>query len=184
MTRSALLCALAASSAAAFLIPTSALRSPSHRFVETQTDAEKLMAEAAALRAEASQLEGSPVAAAPAAPAEMTPEQKTQNDIENRKKIAVALRAATKSRDKEQIQICLATAEKAGFSGKDEDVRAAVVAYNELNELSDVMRKKLTTNMKKSDPMSSTYEGGGNLYAGIFALVAVLVIAGGKDILY
>ena len=37
--------------------------------------------------------------------AEMTPEEKTAQEIANRKKISNALAAATKSRDKEQLQI-------------------------------------------------------------------------------
>merc|ERR1719324_705644 len=116
---------------------------------------------------------------------ELTPEEKTQREIENRKKITGALRAATKSRNKEQIQIALATAEKAGgFSRDNLDIIAAVQAFNELNELSDEVRNKLVADMRKSDPMSADYQGGGNLYLGIFGLMTVLVIAGGKGIFY
>ena len=39
-------------------------------------------------------------------------------------------------------------------------------------------------NLAKSDPMSADYQGGGNLYLGIFGLMTVLVIAGGKGIFY
>merc|ERR1712138_216662 len=106
-------------------------------------------------------------------------------EIENRKKITEALRAATKSRNKEQIQIALATAEKAGgFSRDNVDIIAAFQAFNELNELSDEVRNKLVAEMRKSDPMSADFQGGGNLYIGIFALMTVLVIAGGKGIFY
>merc|ERR1719258_300263 len=87
---------------------------------------------------------------------ELTPEEKTQREIENRKKITEALRAATKARNKEQIQIALATAEKAGgFSRDNLDIIAAVQAFNELNELSDDVRNKLVADMRKSDPMSA-----------------------------
>merc|ERR1712199_109447 len=116
---------------------------------------------------------------------ELTPEEKTQREIENRKKITEALKAATKARNKEQIQIALATAEKAGgFSRDNVDIIAAVQAFNELNELSDEVRNKLVADMRKSDPMSADYQGGGNLYLGIFGLMTVLVIAGGKGIFY
>ena len=114
-----------------------------------------------------------------------SPEEKTQREIENRAKITKALQAATKARNKEQIQIALATAEKAGgFSRDNVDIIAAVQAFNELNELSDEVRNKLVADMRKSDPMSADFQGGGNLYIGIFALMTVLVIAGGKGIFY
>ena len=162
-------------------------------------EATALLEQAAALRAEADALaaEAMPPAPAPPPPApvavaepvveakELTPEEKTQREIENRKKITEALRAATKSRNKEQIQIALATAEKAGgFSRDNLDIIAAVQAFNELNELSDEVRNKLVADMRKSDPMSADYQGGGNLYLGIFGLMTVLVIAGGKGIFY
>merc|ERR1712094_79631 len=106
----------------------------------------------------------------------------TQREIENRKKITEALKAATKARNKEQIQIALATAEKAGgFSRDNVDIIAAVQAFN---ELSDEVRNKLVADIRKSDPMSADYQGGGNLYLGIFGLMTVLVIAGGKGIFY
>ena len=155
-------------------------------------EATALLEQAAALRAEADALaaEAMPPAPAPPPPApvavaepvveakELTPEEKTQREIENRKKITEALRAATKSRNKEQIQIALATAEKAGgFSRDNLDIIAAVQAFNELNELSDEVRNKLVADMRKSDPMSADYQGGGNLYLGIFGLMTVLVIA-------
>ena len=86
---------------------------------------------------------------------ELSPEEKTQREIENRAKITKALQAATKARNKEQIQIALATAEKAGgFSRDNVDIIAAVQAFNELNELSDEVRNKLVADMRKSDPMS------------------------------
>ena len=162
-------------------------------------EATALLEQAAALRAEADALaaEAMPPAPAPPPPApvavaepvveakELTPEEKTQREIENRKKITEALRAATKARNKEQIQIALATAEKAGgFSRDNLDIIAAVQAFNELNELSDEVRNKLVADMRKSDPMSKDFQGGGNLYIGIFALMTVLVIAGGKGIFY
>ena len=77
------------------------------------------------------------------------------------------------------------SAEKAGgFSRDNLDIIAAVQAFNELNELSDEVRNKLVADMRKSDPMSADFQGGGNLYIGIFALMTVLVIAGGKGIFY
>jgi hypothetical protein len=161
-------------------------------------DASALLEQAAALRAEADALADEqikmaavkPVPSAAATPAptparELTPEEKTLRDIENRKKISQALISATKARDKEQIQIALATAEKAGgFSGNNPEIIAAVKVFNELNELDDNVRKKLVTDMRKSDPSSSDYTGGLNAYLGIFGLVGVLVIAGGKGIFY
>ena len=162
-------------------------------------EATALLEQAAALRAEADALaaDAAPPAPAPAPAApvavaepvvetkELSPEEKTQREIENRAKITKALQAATKARNKEQIQIALATAEKAGgFSRDNVDIIAAVQAFNELNELSDEVRNKLVADMRKSDPMSADFQGGGNLYIGIFALMTVLVIAGGKGIFY
>ena len=54
----------------------------------------------------------------------------------------------------------------------------------ELNELDDNVRKKLVADMRKGDPGSTEYTGGLNAYLGIFGLVGVLVIAGGKGIFY
>jgi hypothetical protein len=117
--------------------------------------------------------------------AELTPEEKTQREIENRKKITRALVDATKARNQEQIQIALATAEKAGgFSKNDPEIMAAMTAYNELNELSDSVRNKLVKEMRKSQPGDEEYQSPGNLYLGIFGLMTVLVIAGGKGIFY
>lgn len=116
---------------------------------------------------------------------ELTPEEKTQREIENRKKITRALVDATKARNQEQIQIALATAEKAGgFSKNDPEIMAAMTAYNELNELSDSVRNKLVKEMRKSQPGDEEYQSPGNLYLGIFGLMTVLVIAGGKGIFY
>jgi len=116
---------------------------------------------------------------------ELTPEEKTQREIENRKKITRALVDATKARNQEQIQIALATAEKAGgFSKNDPEIMAAMKAYNELNELSDSVRNKLVKEMRKSQPGDEEYQSPGNLYLGIFGLMTVLVIAGGKGIFY
>ena len=164
-------------------------RLASHR-LHAVDEATALLEQAAALRAEADALaaDAAPPAPTPAPPApvaELTPEEKTQREIENRAKITKALQAATKARNKEQIQIALATAEKAGgFSRDNVDIIAAVQAFNELNELSDEVRNKLVADMRKSDPMSADFQGGGNLYIGIFALMTVLVIAGGKGIFY
>ena len=187
MARLAITALLAATSA---LVPP-ARRLASHRLRAADDDATALLEQAAALRAEADALavEAMPPAPAPAAPAapaaELTPEEETLREIENRKTIASALRAAAKARNQEQLQIALATAEKAGGFAKDnEDIVNAVKVYNELNELNDEVRQKLVSGMNKSDPMSKDFEGGGNLYAAIFAGMAVLVIAGGKDIFY
>ena len=188
--------ALLATSTTALVPPVTRIASHKLRAVDEAT---ALLEQAAALRAEADALaaEAMPPAPAPPPPApvavaepvveakELTPEEKTQREIENRKKITEALRAATKARNKEQIQIALATAEKAGgFSRDNLDIIAAVQAFNELNELSDEVRNKLVADMRKSDPMSADYQGGGNLYLGIFGLMTVLVIAGGKGIFY
>ena len=144
-------------------------RLASHR-LHAVDEATALLEQAAALRAEADALaaDAAPPAPAPAPPApvavaepvvetkELTPEEKTQREIENRAKITKALQAATKARNKEQIQIALATAEKAGgFSRDNVDIIAAVQAFNELNELSDEVRNKLVADMRKSDPMSA-----------------------------
>jgi hypothetical protein len=116
---------------------------------------------------------------------ELTPEEKTQREIENRKKITRALIDATKARNQEQIQIALATAEKAGgFSKNDPEIMEAMKAYNELNELTDSVRNKLVKEMRKSQPGDEEFQNAGNLYLGIFGLMTVLVIAGGKDIFY
>ena len=144
-------------------------RLASHR-LHAVDEATALLEQAAALRAEADALaaDAAPPAPTPAPPApvavaesvvetkELTPEEKTQREIENRAKITKALQAATKARNKEQIQIALATAEKAGgFSRDNVDIIAAVQAFNELNELSDEVRNKLVADMRKSDPMSA-----------------------------
>ena len=144
-------------------------RLASHR-LHAVDEATALLEQAAALRAEADALaaDAAPPAPAPAPAApvavaepvvetkELSPEEKTQREIENRAKITKALQAATKARNKEQIQIALATAEKAGgFSRDNVDIIAAVQAFNELNELSDEVRNKLVAEMRKSDPMSA-----------------------------
>jgi len=152
-------------------------------------DAQALQEQAAALRAEADALaaEASAASAEPqhVAAKELTPEEKTQREIENRKKITRALVDATKARNQEQIQIALATAEKAGgFSKNDPEIMAAMKAYNELNELSDSVRNKLVKEMRKSQPGDEEFQNAGNLYLGIFGLMTVLVIAGGKGIFY
>mmetsp|Transcript_9420 Transcript_9420/g.28211 ORF Transcript_9420/g.28211 Transcript_9420/m.28211 type:complete len:154 (+) Transcript_9420:134-595(+) len=117
--------------------------------------------------------------------AELTPEEKTANEIANRKKISNALASATKARDKEQLRIALAAAEQAGgFSSTDETIRNAVVAYNELSELSDTMRSRLVAEAKSQGGDPNVDWNPGNAYIGIFALMTVLVIAGGKDIFY
>jgi len=151
----------------ALVPPTTRIASHKLRAVDEAT---ALLEQAAALRAEADALaaDAAPPAPAPAPPApvavaepvveakELSPEEKTQREIENRAKITEALRAATKARNKEQIQIALATAEKAGgFSRDNLDIIAAVQAFNELNELSDEVRNKLVADMRKSDPMSA-----------------------------
>ncbi len=196
MARLAITSAALLATGTALVPPTTRIAQHKLRAVDEAT---ALLEQAAALRAEADALaaEAMPPAPAPPPPApvavaepvveakELTTEEKTQREIENRKKITEALRAATKSRNKEQIQIALATAEKAGgFSRDNLDIMAAVQAFNELNELSDEVRNKLVADMRKSDPMSADYQGGGNLYLGIFGLMTVLVIAGGKGIFY
>jgi hypothetical protein len=117
--------------------------------------------------------------------AELTPEEKTQREIENRKKITRALIDATEARNQEQIQIALATAEKGGgFGQNDPEIMEAMKAYKELNDLSDVVRNKLVKKMRQSQPGDEEFQNPGNLYLGIFGLMTVLVIAGGKDIFY
>jgi hypothetical protein len=116
---------------------------------------------------------------------ELTPEEKTQREIENRKKITRALIDATEARNQEQIQIALATAEKGGgFGQNDPEIMEAMKAYKELNDLSDVVRNKLVKKMRQSQPGDEEFQNPGNLYLGIFGLMTVLVIAGGKDIFY
>merc|ERR1711924_552466 len=91
------------------------------------------------------------------------------------------LRRAIKSRSRSRWR---RRRRPAVFSRDNLDIIAAVQAFNELNELSDEVRNKLVADMRKSDPMSADYQGGGNLYLGIFGLMTVLVIAGGKGIFY
>lgn len=82
------------------------------------------------------------------------------------------------------MQIALAAAEAAGFSGSDENVKAAVIAYNELGELSDGMRKRLIDEAASQGANPNVNWNPGNQYLGIFAIMTALVIAGGKDIFY
>jgi len=190
---------LVAMSSVFFVSPQNSRPISASEWSAVSEDASALLEQAAALRAEADALadEQIKMAATPSAAAtatatpaptparELTPEEKTLRDIENRKKISEALISATKARNKEQIQIALATAEKAGgFSGSNPEIIAAVKVFNELNELDDNVRKKLVADMRKGDPSSAEYTGGLNAYLGIFGLVGVLVIAGGKGIFY
>mmetsp|Transcript_21264 Transcript_21264/g.66721 ORF Transcript_21264/g.66721 Transcript_21264/m.66721 type:complete len:192 (-) Transcript_21264:270-845(-) len=134
------------------------------------SSSETLMAQAAALRAEVAEAE----AAAP-----------TPAPVEDAKaKITAALKRATQLRDKEQLRIALSAAEEAGFSGKDEVVRNAVLAYNELNELSDSMRQRLIAEARSQGGDPSVNWNPGFAYLGVFGLVAILVVLGGKDIFY
>ena len=176
------------SGAAALLAPSAVVRPtvarrPLGRRLAEADSSEAMLAEAAALRAEADALGA---AAAPAVTAEGEAAEATRKAVEGRAKITAALEAATKARDKEQLKIALAAAEAAGgFSGKSDVIKKAVVAFNELSELSDTMRSRLVKEAKSQggDPLSDDYNPG-NAYLGIFALITVLVIAGGKDILY
>ena len=145
------------------------------------SEADALLEQAAALRAEADALGAVPVV-------EQTPEEAaataTEQVMANRKKISEALKAATKTRDKEQLRIALSAAEQGGFSGKDEDVQKAVVAFNELSELSDTMRQRLIKEAASQGADPTAGWNPGNQYLGIFALMTVLVLTAGKDIFF
>lgn len=138
--------------------------------VFAEENAQDMLEQAAKLRAEVAEAEAS----APPRPA-----------TDARADIIAALKRATQLRDKEQLQITLTAAEQAGFSGSDEVVRNAVIAYNELTVLSDTMRSRLLSEAASQggDPASGTWNPG-FAYLGIFAVVGVLVVLGGKDIFY
>lgn len=132
----------------------------------------EMLAEAARLRAEVE--EASPAVAPPAVSSE-----------EAKAKISTALKRATQLRDKEQLRIALSAAEESGlFSGKDDSVVKAVTAFNQLSELSDTMRTRLVAEARSQGGDPSVDWNPGYAYAGIFVVVSVLVILGGKGILY
>mmetsp|Transcript_9112 Transcript_9112/g.23169 ORF Transcript_9112/g.23169 Transcript_9112/m.23169 type:complete len:174 (-) Transcript_9112:141-662(-) len=101
-----------------------------------------------------------------------------------RAKITAALKRATQLRDKDQLQIALGAAEEAGFSGNDEDVRNAVVAYNQLAALTDTMRSRLVAEARSQGGDPSVDWNPGVAYAGIFGVMSVLVLLGGKGIFF
>lgn len=86
------------------------------------------------------------------------------------------------------LQASLGAAEAAGFSGDDEVVAAAVAAFNAgvkpKQGISDEMKKRLTKEAQSGDPTQLDYDGGLKTYGAIFAIMTVLVVLGGKDILY
>ena len=180
---------LAVTAATALVAPSRVLRAPAATAraplrlrAEGEGGAEALMAEAAALRAEAAAMDA---AAAPPPPTEAeAAAAATTAAVENRAKITRALEAATRARDRDRLKIALVAAEEGGFSGKSDAVRAAVVAYNELTEVSDKMRSRLVAEAKSQGAYADANWNPGNAYIGIFALMAVLVVAGGKDIFY
>lgn len=200
------LLALLAVSATAFTVPSTRhalrLRTP----LRAADDAEDLLAQAAALRAEAGTLQSEVSAAAAVADPVAA---KANEDGANKMKIKAALRAATESGagpaslrraardgnspdarvgDKAMLQASLGAAEAAGFSGEDEVVAAAVAAFNAgvkpKQGISDEMKKRLTKEAQSGDPTQLDYDGGLKTYGAIFAIMAVLVVLGGKDILY
>lgn len=142
------------------------------RLLAESGSSEALLAEAAKLRAEIAEAE-----------AAVAPEPTVA--VEDAKaKIRAALKRATQLRDAEQLRIALTAAEEAGFSGRDEVVLAAVIAYNQLSELSDTMRQRLVAEARSQggDPASNWNPG--FAYAGVFGVVALLVVLGGKGIFY
>ena len=179
------LLALLAVTATAFTVPSTRhalrLRTP----LRAADDAEDLLAQAAALRAEAGTLQSEVSAAAAVADPVAA---KANEDGANKMKIKAALRAATESGDKAMLQASLGAAEAAGFSGEDEVVAAAVAAFNAgvkpKQGISDEMKKRLTKEAQSGDPTQLDYDGGLKTYGAIFAIMAVLVVLGGKDILY
>lgn len=137
---------------------------------QEEKSAAEMLEEAARLRAE--------VEAATPAPAPVSNE-------EAKAKIATALKRATQLRDKEQLRIALSAAEESGlFSGRDEEVVKAVVAFNQLSELSDTMRSRLVAEARSQGGDPSVDWNPGYTYAGIFVVVSILVVLGGKGILY
>ena len=176
------LLALLAVSATAFTVPSTRhalrLRTP----LRAADDAEDLLAQAAALRAEAGTLQSEVSAAAAVADPVAA---KANEDGANKMKIKAALRAATESG---AGPASLGAAEAAGFSGEDEVVAAAVAAFNAgvkpKQGISDEMKKRLTKEAQSGDPTQLDYDGGLKTYGAIFAIMTVLVVLGGKDILY
>ena len=157
------------------------------RATEEGDAVEDLLAQAAALRAEASVQETDLLqAAAAAAPATAAPPAPAKaSAAENRAKIRSALRAATESKDKTQLQVALAAAEKAGFTAQDEAVAGAVAAFNAAKSgVSQEMRQRLMNEAAAGDPTRLDYDGGLKTYGAIFAIMSVLVIVGGKDIFF
>jgi len=130
---------------------------------------EQMLEEAAKLRAEVN---------------EVTPAAAPISAEDAKAKITAALKRATQSRDKEELRIALSAAEEAGFSGSDPLIQKAVIAYNQVSELSDTMRKRLVSEARAQGGDPSINWNPGTAYIGIFALVAVLVVLGGKGIFY
>ncbi|KAJ8599195.1 hypothetical protein CTAYLR_007525 [Chrysophaeum taylorii] len=155
-------------------------QSPLSGFKRSRAYGLRLMAESPeAMLEKAAQLRAEIAAETPA-----TEAPKTMSDEEAKAKISAALRRATKARDKEQLKIALAAAEKAGFTASDEDVKGAVVAFNQLSELSDNMRQRLIAEARSQGGDPSVNWNPGFAYAGVFGVMAVLVVLGGKGIFY
>ena len=147
-----------------FAVPSSSLRRTVLR-----SSPQDMLEEAAALRAEV-------------AAAEETKPMMSPDDAKDR--ISVALKKATQLRNKDDLQIALSAAEEANFDAKDPIVQKAVTAYNELNMLTDTMRSRLKQEVQSQGADPTVDWNPGYAYIGIFALIAILVVAAGKGIFY
>lgn len=139
---------------------------------ETES-AEVLMAKAAKLREEIAAAEDSTPSPSPSLAAD-----------DAKAKITAALKRATQLRDKDQLQIALSAAAEAGFTSDDNMVKEAIIAFNELNDLSDSMRKRLVAEARSQGGDPAVNWNPGFAYLGVFGIMAVLVVLGGKGIFF
>ena len=122
-----------------------------------------------------------PEARAAAPPAEKT----TTSRLEGvQADVLASLVSATRSRDKGALQSALGEAKEVGFTGKEPEALAARKALQELSQLSDGMRAKLIAEANSQGGSADVNWNPGFAFGGIFALVAVLVVVGGKGIFY
>ena len=98
--------------------------------------------------------------------------------------VLASLVSATRSRDKGALQSALGEAKEVGFTGKEPEALAARKALQELSQLSDGMRAKLIAEANSQGGSADVNWNPGFAFGGIFALVAVLVVVGGKGIFY
>ena len=153
-----------AAETSSFAVPRGAMT----RSMRLRSSPQDLLDEAARLRAEV---------------AAESPSQPISTE-DAKERIQVALKKATQMREKDQLRIALTAAEEAGFSGSDPVVQKAVRAYNELTDLSDSMRKRLVKEAQAQGGDPTINWNPGYTYAGIFVVMSLLVILGGKGIFY